>query len=169
MFVNFLQQRHPTEKAYYIAKELLMTERTYKKDLEVIDLVWYKFLEVSLRFFEIPCALKHDIVTVNVVWCIVVSRWTRQRGVHAGRSLGVTFQPHRSYLWASYSSSQGNRTPSCSMVWISFIFKHAQYVIVISTPLYREGRTNSYTKGDTQKIGDLLLKMTSKVEVYLKC
>jgi hypothetical protein len=32
-------QRHPTEKAYYIAKELLMTERTYKKDLEVIDLV----------------------------------------------------------------------------------------------------------------------------------
>ena len=35
----FIVQRHPTEKAYYIAKELLMTERTYKKDLEVIDLV----------------------------------------------------------------------------------------------------------------------------------
>ncbi len=32
-------QRYPTDKAYYIAKELLMTERTYKKDLEVVDLV----------------------------------------------------------------------------------------------------------------------------------
>ena len=32
-------QRHPTDKAYFIAKEILMTERTYKKDLEVINLV----------------------------------------------------------------------------------------------------------------------------------
>ena len=38
-FFGLIQQRHPTEKPYYIAKELLMTERTYKKDLEVIDLV----------------------------------------------------------------------------------------------------------------------------------
>ena len=37
-------QRHPTDKAYFIAKEILMTERTYKKDLEVINLV-------SLHFF----------------------------------------------------------------------------------------------------------------------
>ena len=27
------------DRAYYIAKELLMTERTYKKDLEVITVV----------------------------------------------------------------------------------------------------------------------------------
>ena len=27
------------DKAYFIAKELLMTERTYKKDLEIINLV----------------------------------------------------------------------------------------------------------------------------------
>ena len=39
IFSTLILQRHPTEKAYYIAKELLMTERTYKKDLEVIDLV----------------------------------------------------------------------------------------------------------------------------------
>ena len=32
-------QRYPADKAYYIAKELLMTERTYKKDLEVITVV----------------------------------------------------------------------------------------------------------------------------------
>ncbi|KAL4220005.1 FERM [Mactra antiquata] len=34
-------KRYPVDKAYYIAKELLMTERTYKKDLEVIT-VWFK-------------------------------------------------------------------------------------------------------------------------------
>ena len=38
----FLFQRHPTDKAYFIAKEILMTERTYKKDLEVINLVIYR-------------------------------------------------------------------------------------------------------------------------------
>ena len=32
-------QRYPADKAYYIAKELLMTERTYKKDMEVITVV----------------------------------------------------------------------------------------------------------------------------------
>lgn len=35
----FSAQRWPTDKAYYIAKELLMTERTYKKDLDVINVV----------------------------------------------------------------------------------------------------------------------------------
>ena len=32
-------QRYPTDRAYFIAKEILMTERTYKKDLEIINLV----------------------------------------------------------------------------------------------------------------------------------
>lgn len=35
------RKRHPTDKAYFIAKELLMTERTYKKDLEVLNL-WFR-------------------------------------------------------------------------------------------------------------------------------
>ena len=39
MLFLFYLQRHPTDKAYFIAKEILMTERTYKKDLEVINLV----------------------------------------------------------------------------------------------------------------------------------
>ena len=34
-----LFQRYPTDRAYFIAKEILMTERTYKKDLEVLNLV----------------------------------------------------------------------------------------------------------------------------------
>lgn len=32
-------QRFPTDRAYFIAKELLTTERTYLKDLEVITVV----------------------------------------------------------------------------------------------------------------------------------
>lgn len=34
-------QRYPTDKAYFIAKEILTTERTYLKDLEVITVVSY--------------------------------------------------------------------------------------------------------------------------------
>ncbi|XP_070539009.1 FERM, ARHGEF and pleckstrin domain-containing protein 2-like isoform X2 [Ptychodera flava] len=36
-----LLKRHPTDKAYFIAKEILTTERTYIKDLEVI-VVWFR-------------------------------------------------------------------------------------------------------------------------------
>uniref|UniRef100_A0A665VFB9 FERM, ARHGEF and pleckstrin domain-containing protein 2 n=1 Tax=Echeneis naucrates TaxID=173247 RepID=A0A665VFB9_ECHNA len=36
-----LLQRYPTDKAYFIAKEILTTERTYLKDLEVIT-VWFR-------------------------------------------------------------------------------------------------------------------------------
>ncbi|KAH0623976.1 hypothetical protein JD844_007207 [Phrynosoma platyrhinos] len=34
-------QRYPTDKAYFIAKEILATERTYLKDLEVLT-VWFR-------------------------------------------------------------------------------------------------------------------------------
>ena len=43
-----LFQRYPTDRAYFIAKEILMTERTYKKDLEVLNLV-------SLTYFFHAC------------------------------------------------------------------------------------------------------------------
>ncbi|XP_026160751.1 FERM, ARHGEF and pleckstrin domain-containing protein 2 isoform X2 [Mastacembelus armatus] len=36
-----LSERFPTDKAYFIAKEILTTERTYLKDLEVIT-VWFR-------------------------------------------------------------------------------------------------------------------------------
>ena len=32
-------QRYPTERPYFIAKEILMTERAYKKDLEILNVV----------------------------------------------------------------------------------------------------------------------------------
>ncbi|NXT83150.1 FARP2 protein, partial [Zapornia atra] len=35
------RKRCPTDKAYFIAKEILATERTYLKDLEVIT-VWFR-------------------------------------------------------------------------------------------------------------------------------
>jgi len=35
------RKRLPVDKAYFISKELLMTERTYKKDLEIINL-WFR-------------------------------------------------------------------------------------------------------------------------------
>ncbi|KAK2858080.1 hypothetical protein Q7C36_005999 [Tachysurus vachellii] len=35
------RKRYPTDKAYFIAKEILMTERTYLKDLEVLT-VWFR-------------------------------------------------------------------------------------------------------------------------------
>lgn len=38
-YVRVLPQRYPADKAYFIAKEILTTERTYLKDLEVITVV----------------------------------------------------------------------------------------------------------------------------------
>uniref|UniRef100_A0A4W3IKE3 FERM, ARHGEF and pleckstrin domain-containing protein 2 n=1 Tax=Callorhinchus milii TaxID=7868 RepID=A0A4W3IKE3_CALMI len=40
-FIVVLQFRYPADKAYFIAKEILTTERTYLKDLEVIT-VWFR-------------------------------------------------------------------------------------------------------------------------------
>ena len=37
------KRKYPSDKAYFIAKEILTTERTYKKDLEVITTVCVKF------------------------------------------------------------------------------------------------------------------------------
>ncbi|XP_065333134.1 FERM, ARHGEF and pleckstrin domain-containing protein 1 isoform X2 [Cloeon dipterum] len=39
--VDIRRKRFPSDRAYFMAKELLMTERTYKKDLEIID-VWLR-------------------------------------------------------------------------------------------------------------------------------
>lgn len=37
--MDMKRKRWPTDKEYFIAKELLMTERTYKKDLDIINTV----------------------------------------------------------------------------------------------------------------------------------
>jgi len=50
--VDVRRKKYPTDRAYFIAKEILMTERTYKKDLEVISL-WFRD-EVSKEEGEMP-------------------------------------------------------------------------------------------------------------------
>lgn len=37
--MDMKRKRWPTDREYFIAKELLMTERTYKKDLDIINTV----------------------------------------------------------------------------------------------------------------------------------
>lgn len=39
--IKKVKPRHLVDKSYYIAKEILMTELTYKKDLDVINVVSY--------------------------------------------------------------------------------------------------------------------------------
>ena len=39
-------QKHPADQAYYIAKEFIVTERNYIKDLEVIDKVMVRLYSV---------------------------------------------------------------------------------------------------------------------------
>jgi FERM, RhoGEF and pleckstrin domain protein 2 len=44
------KKKWPTDKSYFLAKEILMTERTYKKDLDVINAVsswkiYYRIME----------------------------------------------------------------------------------------------------------------------------
>uniref|UniRef100_A0A8C2F074 FERM, RhoGEF and pleckstrin domain protein 2 n=1 Tax=Cyprinus carpio TaxID=7962 RepID=A0A8C2F074_CYPCA len=50
------EQRYPTDKAYFIAKEILTTERTYLKDLEVITVVSRAFCSAAqlIFFFLLP-------------------------------------------------------------------------------------------------------------------
>uniref|UniRef100_A0A8C2F1P2 FERM, RhoGEF and pleckstrin domain protein 2 n=1 Tax=Cyprinus carpio TaxID=7962 RepID=A0A8C2F1P2_CYPCA len=52
----FYFQRYPTDKAYFIAKEILTTERTYLKDLEVITVVSRAF-----------CCLELESNTIDVI------------------------------------------------------------------------------------------------------
>lgn len=50
--VEVRKKRFPIDRAYFIAREILMTERTYKKDLEVINR-WFRY-EVSKAEEEMP-------------------------------------------------------------------------------------------------------------------
>lgn len=78
-----LLQRYPTDRAYFIAKEILMTERTYKKDLEILNL-WFRD-EVSKEeqmpeellsllfshldpIYELHCSFLKDIEQRMATW-----------------------------------------------------------------------------------------------------
>uniref|UniRef100_A0A8K9X7T9 FERM, ARHGEF and pleckstrin domain-containing protein 1 n=1 Tax=Oncorhynchus mykiss TaxID=8022 RepID=A0A8K9X7T9_ONCMY len=58
--VLFPSQRFPTDKAYFIAKELLTTERTYLKDLEVVTV---SFQDSVGKDEAVPDSLKSTIFT----------------------------------------------------------------------------------------------------------
>ncbi|XP_023319872.1 FERM, ARHGEF and pleckstrin domain-containing protein 2 isoform X1 [Eurytemora carolleeae] len=77
------RKRLMMDKAYFISKELLMTERTYKKDLEIINLWWRDELSseenmpeetVNLLFshidplYELHAAFLKDIETRMASW-----------------------------------------------------------------------------------------------------
>lgn len=47
------KKSRPTDKTYYIAKEILMTELTYKKDLDVINVV-SKIINNKLKKYQFP-------------------------------------------------------------------------------------------------------------------
>ena len=59
LYQLFQLQRYPTDRAYFIAKEILMTERTYKKDLEILNLVSitykYSVLKQNTYDYTVQC------------------------------------------------------------------------------------------------------------------
>ncbi|XP_023243661.1 FERM, ARHGEF and pleckstrin domain-containing protein 1-like [Centruroides sculpturatus] len=80
---DICRRRLPTDRAYFIAKEMVMTERTYKKDLELIN-VWFRE-EVSKEenmptdilavlfslidpLYEFHCSLLRDLEQRLVAW-----------------------------------------------------------------------------------------------------
>lgn len=97
------KRKYPSDKAYFIAKEILTTERTYKKDLEVINLVsvsnecqcknpliqsaiglleWSKrdnICEISTRTFTVP--------------------WCKSAQVTSGEHKAATLMEGRLYMW----------------------------------------------------------------------
>uniref|UniRef100_A0A3Q3JA64 FERM, ARHGEF and pleckstrin domain-containing protein 1 n=1 Tax=Monopterus albus TaxID=43700 RepID=A0A3Q3JA64_MONAL len=98
------RKRFPTDRAYFIAKELLTTERTYVKDLEVIT--------VSFQ-----SAIGQDEATPDALKNIINSTFEPLHKFHTGFLREVE---QRLALW--------------------------------------EGRSNAHIKGDSQRIGDVMLK-----------
>ena len=74
-------QRFPTDRAYFIAKELLTTERTYLKDLEVVSVVRHTHTHTHTR-------TRTDVDTHT--WCVSMVRhmrtqWWFNNESHPGR------------------------------------------------------------------------------------
>lgn len=63
------KRKYPSDKAYFIAKEILTTERTYKKDLEVINMVSDIFLlNIILNCHFLITTTLHVISVMIVVY-----------------------------------------------------------------------------------------------------
>lgn len=77
------KKKFPADKAYYVAKELLMTERTYKKDLEIVTVLFREATDQLDSFpsqisdvlfnglgaiYKLHCALLKEIEQRLTVW-----------------------------------------------------------------------------------------------------
>lgn len=78
----FSPQRYPTDKAYFIAKEILTTERTYLKDLEVITVV--SLFEKQILYTNEICMW--DILCRNMIHSSLLSTVTVQHSTPAEQS-----------------------------------------------------------------------------------
>ncbi|KAI4887073.1 hypothetical protein NFI96_013961, partial [Prochilodus magdalenae] len=105
------RKRFPTDKAYFIAKELLTTERTYLKDLELITLSFQNVID------------KEECAPESL------------------RSLlKSSFEPLHTY--------------------------HSDFLKELEQRLALwEGRSNAHIKGDSQRIGDIMLKNTQGLKL----
>ncbi|XP_034989817.1 FERM, ARHGEF and pleckstrin domain-containing protein 2 [Zootoca vivipara] len=111
------RKRYPADKAYFIAKEILATERTYLKDLEVLT-VWFRSAVVKEN------AMPEGLMTLLF------------------SNIDPIYEFHRGFL------------------------KELEHRLALW-----EGRSNAPTKGDYQRIGDVLLKnmhMLKEYTTYLK-
>ncbi|XP_060098091.1 FERM, ARHGEF and pleckstrin domain-containing protein 2 isoform X2 [Heteronotia binoei] len=98
------RKRYPADKAYFIAKEILATERTYLKDLEVLT-VWFRSAVVKEN------AMPEGLLTLFF------------------SNIDPIYEFHRGFL---------KELEQRLALW--------------------EGRSNAPTKGDYQRIGDLMIR-----------
>ncbi|XP_077205155.1 FERM, ARHGEF and pleckstrin domain-containing protein 2 isoform X2 [Paroedura picta] len=111
------RKRYPADKAYFIAKEILATERTYLKDLEVLT-VWFRSAVVKEN------AMPEGLMTLFF------------------SNIDPIYEFHRGFL---------KELEQRLALW--------------------EGRSNAPTKGDYQRIGDLMLRnmhMLKELTGYLQ-
>lgn len=81
VYACFPFQKYPTDKAYFIAKEILTTERTYLKDLEVITVVSrilytvhiMSLINAAYLWKRIVVLIKNDCVSVKMISNAVVN------------------------------------------------------------------------------------------------
>uniref|UniRef100_A0A8C3LPZ8 FERM, ARH/RhoGEF and pleckstrin domain protein 2 n=1 Tax=Chrysolophus pictus TaxID=9089 RepID=A0A8C3LPZ8_CHRPC len=84
------RKRYPTDKAYFIAKEILATERTYLKDLEVIT-VWFRSAVIKEN------AMPEGLMTL--LFSNIDPIYEFHRALHAGQALFCAIQQEfTSYL-----------------------------------------------------------------------
>ncbi|XP_068227119.1 FERM, ARHGEF and pleckstrin domain-containing protein 1 isoform X6 [Palaemon carinicauda] len=106
------KRKYPSDKAYFIAKEILTTERTYRKDLEVIH------------------------------------TWLREE--------------------VSKEEGMPNEILSRLFTYIEPIYEfHSQFLKELDNRLAQwDGRTSGSNKLESQRVGDIMLKNMSMLELY---